>query len=148
DRDGVPVSRGGVYPVVSVNWDDAQGFCSWLTKRDLSKGTIPSGARYRLPTDEEWSAAVGLPAEKGNTPAEKATENREIYPWGNHYPPTGEVGNYADESFHKAFPPNGDAREEYKQNKWLKGYTDHFATTSPVGSYPANPFGLYDMGGN
>ena len=34
------------------------------------------------------------------------------------------------------------------ENQWIEGYTDGFATTAPVGSFPAYAFDLYDMGGN
>jgi formylglycine-generating enzyme required for sulfatase activity len=30
----------------------------------------------------------------------------------------------------------------------IAGYNDDFVNTSPVGSFAANRFGLYDMGGN
>jgi len=48
------------------------------------------------------------------------------------------VGNYADAAYHEKFP----------KGAWLEGYTDGYATTSPVGSFPANEYGLCDMGGN
>jgi serine/threonine protein kinase len=137
---GVPISREPEYPVVGVTWDDAQGFCHWLTEKEAPEGKLPKGARYRLPTDEEWSIAVGMLPEQGSTPSEKDKKNKVDYPWGIEYPPSKpNVGNYADSAFHEKFPG---------AKNWIEGYTDGYPTTSPVGSFPANKYGLYDMGGN
>ena len=62
-------SQGPNHPVVGVSWDDAKEFCKWLTKRERSAGDLPEDREYRLPTDEEWSAAVGLKNEVGSTPS-------------------------------------------------------------------------------
>ena len=113
------------HPVVSVSWDDAQAFCAWLTKKELAEGKLKAGQRYRLPTDAEWSVAVGLGKEKGNTIYEKGRGNKGVYPWGKEWPPPKGVGNY------------------YKSEK-----VDNFDYSSPVGSFAANKLGLYDMGGN
>jgi len=60
--DGQPVAMQDDEPVVNVSWDDAQAFCRWLSQKE--------GRRYRLPTDREWSIAVGIgdcePATEGN----------------------------------------------------------------------------------
>ena len=113
------------HPVVNVSWKDANAFCAWLTKKELAEGEIKAGQKYRLPTDAEWSVAVGLGKEKGNTPQEKHGGIKDAYPWGKGYPPPKGAGNY-DES--------------------LK--VDNFEYTSPVGSFAANKLGLHDMGGN
>jgi len=75
-----------------------------------------------LPTDQEWSVAVG--------------DNK--YPWGDEWPPPTNAGNYFDESAVKQLPAG-----------WLHIIgNDGYARTSPVGSFRPNQYGLYDMGGN
>jgi formylglycine-generating enzyme required for sulfatase activity len=145
-RDGVPCGREPDHPVVGVSWEDAQAFCQWLTEKEQAEGKLPKGLKYRLPSDEEWSWAVGMPPELGGTPAQKSGKNSVDFPWGKDYPPTKKVGNYGDEAFHAKFPK--DSTDKTKDQPWIKAYDDGYATTSRVGSFPANAYGLYDMGGN
>ncbi|MDP1588376.1 MAG: SUMF1/EgtB/PvdO family nonheme iron enzyme, partial [Prosthecobacter sp.] len=146
---GVPVGREPDHPVVAVSWEDAQAFCQWLTEKETAAGTLPPGAKYRLPTDAEWSTAAGLPPERGSTPWERDSQNTEDFPWGKEWPPTQKAGNYADETFHANLPPVKNEKTGRIDNlEWFKDYDDGFAATSPVGRFPANMFGLYDMGGN
>jgi formylglycine-generating enzyme required for sulfatase activity len=124
------------HPVVKVNWYDAQAFCKWLTEKEHAAKILEDGQSYRLPTDQEWSFAVGLPDEGGSTPEERDGKIKNEYPWGKAWPPPPGAGNYADLSARKLHVPI------------IDGYEDGFAQTSPVGSFPANRLGLYDMGGN
>ena len=57
---GKPFKQADTHPVVNVSWNDAQTFCEWLTKKELAEGKIKERQKYRLPTDAEWSVAVGL----------------------------------------------------------------------------------------
>ncbi len=112
------------HPVCGVSWADAKAFCTWLTRKEKSEGRLQPGQYYRLPTDAEWSQAVGT----------------STYPWGEEFPPPRGAGNYAG--------------EEAKDENWpshyggIAGYLDGFARTSPVGSFAPNRLGLFDLGGN
>jgi hypothetical protein len=112
-------------PVVWVDWNEARAFCAWLTKKEQAAGKLKPGQRYRLPTDAEWSVAVGLGKETGNTPEEKNGGIKGVYPWGNEHPAPQGAGNYY-----------GSMR------------VDRFSWTSPVGSFAANELGIHDLGGN
>ncbi len=107
-------------PVVHVSWNDANAFCRWLN-------SIDSKYDYALPTEAEWEYAAGF-------------SGKNKYAWGNDIPNAMNGGNIADATFKERFP------------KWkypvLLEYEDRHALLSPVGSFNANPFGLYDMTGN
>ncbi len=113
------------HPAVNVSWDDASAFCRWLTAIERDKGLIESTSEYRLPTDMEWSIAVGLNDEIVGTPNRKDKVVTGVYPWGVEWPPPFGAGNYD--------PTLG---------------VDLFNCTSPVRTFAPNPAGLYDMGGN
>jgi len=125
------------HPVTRVSWEDAQAFCAWLSEKE--------GRTYRLPTDREWSVAVGLGRlerpRSGDTPESLSGQVANEYPWGKGWPPPEGAGNYSDAS-RQAKAPSADAR--YVEG----GYDDGFPTTAPVMSFEANEFGLFDLGGN
>jgi formylglycine-generating enzyme required for sulfatase activity len=72
------------HPVVFVKLEEAEAFCQWLTAKE--------GKVYRLPKDDEWSAAAGLSE----------------FPWGDSFPPTSKDGNYdkglVNDGFEKTAP--------------------------------------------
>jgi hypothetical protein len=126
------------HPAVNVSWNDAKAFCEWLTTTERQEGKLGPNQSYRLPTDAEWSRAVGLKESAEGTPDSKNGKIPDIYPWGTQWPPPQGSGNYAD----KAFQP------KYPKEPAIEGYNDGYANTSPVGHFKANSYGLYDMGGD
>ena len=122
------------HPVVNVTWIEAVAFCKWLTEEERKTGVLSAIQFYRLPTDVEWSKAVGLSEESGKTPEARDMGVSDVYPWGNQWPPPPKSGNYTG--------------EETGSDVAIKGYDDGFPWTSPVGSFTPNKLGLYDMGGN
>lgn len=118
---GMPPSAALIapgHPITRVNWDDAVSYCQW--------------AGGRVPTEAEWEYAA------------RAGHPGWIYPWGDDKKPLVDGkprANVPDQARARAEPnlPPG----------WFSaGYDDGFAGSAPVGSFPANDFGLFDMGGN
>ncbi len=138
--------QGPTHPAVNVSWEDAQSFCQWLTAREQAAGRLPADWRYRLPSDHEWSCAMGIGEREdaAKLPAEKSRKIGDVYPWGSQWPPPQGAGNYAGEEARAAV----EAGKYHYLTALISGFSDGFVETSPVGSFAPNRFGLFDMGGN
>ncbi len=110
--------KGEKRPVEQVSWDDAVEFCQKISQK--------IGRTYRLPSEAEWEyacrAGTTTPFYFGETITTELANYRGT-DWD--YEGTVYPGNYSQ-------GPKGKFCEE----------------TTPVGSFPANAFGLYDMHGN
>ncbi len=119
----------GEHPAVNITLQDALAFCNWLTEKEQAAGRITALQSYRLPTNKEWDAAVGLAAGRSNSPGlTEAVNDEKSFPWGTQWPPPRTAGNlnFAE----------------------ITGEEDGFVYTAPVGSFAPSPDGLYDLAGN
>lgn len=134
--------QGPNHPAVGVSRADAERFARWLTAQERENGLIEPTDEYRLPTDEEWSAMMGVKGERGATPYERARNRyngaQHDFAWGLQWPPPQGTGNFADSA---ALPY---ASLQYV----IEHYTDNFPFTAPVGSFAPNVLGFYDLTGN
>lgn len=128
------------HPVVNVSRDDAIAFCEWLTTRERKAELITSLSVYRLPTDLEWSQMAGLQEEEGTSPGSRDARKQRVFPWGVTWPEGEQFGNFADMS--AARTPG------VSSERTIPGYDDGYSYTSPVGTYPPNELGIYDLSGN
>jgi hypothetical protein len=75
------------HPAVNVSWDQARGFCEWLTELERAAGKIGPKDEYRPPTDYEWSLSAGLENEPPGGVAEKSGAIQSRFAWGSEWPP-------------------------------------------------------------
>jgi formylglycine-generating enzyme required for sulfatase activity len=119
------------YPVVGVNWYQAQEYCKWLTEELMSTEEGKAFAKknnlmaFRLPTEMEWEYA----ARGGN--------KKMLYPWGNGFM-AFEKNAYILKA--NMFPADAKGSPLIERRD--------FFFTAPVKSYPPNGYGLYNVSGN
>lgn len=124
-------------PVVEMQWYGAAAYCNWLSSEegkdlcyDISMWTCDFNSDgYRLPTEAEWEYAA------------RGGEYDPYYrfPWGDTI--SFDEANYRS---NVAFPYDLNSLDGYHPD-WYDGVEPY---TSPVDAFPANGYGLYDMGGN
>jgi len=125
-------------PAVNITWQEAALYCNWLSKREKldpfyqTKSGFVSGYNgdangYRLLTEAEWAWL-----------ARNKNGDVLLYPWGNdaNIKKGARVGNFADQQAAELIAFT------------LPDYDDGYRGSSPVGRYPANHRGLFDIGGN
>jgi len=123
-------------PAVQLSWQQAASFCNWLSRREglapfyredqgIIVGFDAASTGYRLPSEAEWAWAARA---SGDTLLK--------FPWGDTFPPTLAVENYAD------------AKSAYVTGRVLNNYSDGHVVAAPAGTFGPNQHGLYDLGGN
>jgi formylglycine-generating enzyme required for sulfatase activity len=111
--------QGSNHPVLCVNWIDAKAYVSWLSRK--------TGKPYRLLSEAEWEYA-----------ARAGTITR--FHFGNNQGDLCRFANVPDQTAKDNAPVAA---------TWnIVACRDGHALTAPVGSFPANAFGLHDMYGN
>jgi len=128
-----------MYPVVGVNWHQANEYCKWRTaivnkKRLEDDPEAILYPAYRLPTEAEWEYAA------------RAGYEQELYPW------EGKVLRDPEGRFKLNFKRG---RGDYagRSNKGggrilVEGLNDAYMIPAPVKAFLPNDFGLYNMAGN
>jgi sulfatase modifying factor 1 len=122
-------------PMVCVTWYGAVTYCNWRSQQegkqtcyDLSTWECDFSKKgYRLATEAEWEYAA-----RGGLSGKR-------FPWGNTI--THNQANYYSDS---AYSYDTSTTRGFHPT-WNDGI---YPYTSPVGSFPANGYGLYDMVGN
>ena len=125
------------HPVTSVSWQEAIGFCNWLSQREQLtpvyqiknnqlQGITKNADGYRLLTEAEWEWL-----------ARKAGRSKQTtFVWGDALVIPKKAANIADLS------------SVAKVKVFVPRYDDTFADLAPVGKMMLEKSGLYDQGGN
>lgn len=131
---GMKSTKGSGYPCVEVTWYGAAAYCNYRSEKegktpcyDLSDWSCDFDVNgYRLPTSDEWQYAA-----RGGLTGKR-------FPWG-------DTITHSEANYYSSISDSYDTsptREHHPDYNYGGPYT------SPGGSFSANGYGLYDMGGN
>ena len=121
-------SQDDTHPVVSVNWHDAQAFCTWLSEKE--------GRHYRLPTEAEWEFACRAGSSRRFVTDDAMSGLQSM-------------ANLRDRALEEQWDVSTIQKYGLDPAKiQFLPWDDGHAFTAPVGSYAPNVLGLYDMLGN
>jgi formylglycine-generating enzyme required for sulfatase activity len=128
--------QNGSQPALCISFNDVHSYVAWLARK--------TGKAYRLLTEAEWEYAARARTEPGAYPR---------YWFGNEEKDLCRYGNGLDQTAKNEIAGFKDLFKDliagFKDLKFTPTpCNDGYAYTSPVGSFPANGFGLYDMLGN
>jgi formylglycine-generating enzyme required for sulfatase activity len=123
-------------PMVEVSWYGAVAYCNWRSGAEAYENCYNlstwecdfSKHGYRLATEAEWEYAA-----RGRLSGKR-------FPWSDPNISHSEANYYANPSY----PYDENPTSGYHPD-WNDGI---YPYTSPVGTFSANGYGLYDMAGN
>lgn len=119
------VGEGEAYPMYRVTFAEVEAFAQKLSELAHATGELPTDWEFRLPTEAQWEYA----ARAGTTAPIWFGDSA-----------SSQQGNFLGE------PGSGERGLGGPYNGGAPGPA--IAQTVPVGSYPPNPWGLYDTCGN
>jgi len=145
DLSGVGSGKGADHPVQTVSWYEVVKWCNAASERaglppvyrvsnggavyrtgELAPYIDYTQQGYRLPTEAEWEKAA-----RGGSSGKR-------FPWGDLI--SHDNANYYASTSYSYDSSSGGSHPSYNDGS--------FPYTSPVGSFAANGYGLYDMSGN
>ena len=135
----------------TVTWYECVKWCNARSKKEgltpcyytsAAQTTIYTSGNVDVPTNGvDWSAnGYRLPTEAEWEKASRGARQRRLFPWG------GDTIQHARANY---IASTNDSYDTSLTQSYHPNYqTGGFPYTNPVGSFPANGYGLHDMGGN